>query len=219
MSAPALPTICPRCLRRLVRNHDELVCLTHGQVFEPVRAWETAPAVVASGVTARGGEQKRVRGMSPTAVPWTDEERDLWRRAEAGEEFAPPVPEEEEPVSDFAPKSVDDLAGPALARLRELASQVEKAEALAHSLRAEALRFVQVLDLKTYGRPLETFNGRNPAQDAYEEALDLAVYLRQLLEERAVMLDLLRDALRVLPRGRAAEAITRTLGADPGAWR
>lgn len=72
---------------------------------------------------------------------------------------------------------------------------------------------------KTYGRPLETFNGRNPAQDAYEEALDLAVYLRQLLEERAVMLDLLRAALRVLPRGQASEAITRTLGADPGTWR
>ncbi len=144
MSAPALPTICPRCPRRLVRNHDELVCLTHGQVFEPIRAWETAAAVVASGVTARGGEQKRVRGMSPTAVPWTDEERDLWRRAEAGEEFAPPEPEEEEPMSEFAPKSADDLGGPALARLRELAAQVEKAEALAQSLRAEALRFVAV---------------------------------------------------------------------------
>jgi hypothetical protein len=50
-------------------------------------------------------------------------------------------------MSDFAPKSVDDLGGPALARLRELASQVEKAEALARSLRDEAVRFVQVLDL------------------------------------------------------------------------
>ena len=147
MSAPALPTVCPRCLRRLVRNHDELVCLTHGQVFEPVRAWETAPAVVASGVTERGGEQKRVRGMSSTAVPRTDEERELWRRAEAGEEFAPPVLEEEEPMSELTVRSVDDLAGPTLARLRELAGQVEKAEALARSLRDEAVRFVQVLDL------------------------------------------------------------------------
>lgn len=148
MSAPALPTVCPRCLRRLVRNHDELVCLTHGQVFEPVRAWETAPAVVASGVTERGGEQKRVRGMSPTAVPWTDEERELWRRAEAGEEFAPPVLEEEEPMSEpLAIRTIDDLGGPALARLRELTTQVEKAEELARSLRADAVRFVQVLDL------------------------------------------------------------------------
>jgi len=50
-------------------------------------------------------------------------------------------------MSEFTPKGVDDLGGPALARLRELAAQVEKAEALAQSLRAEALRFVQVLDL------------------------------------------------------------------------
>ena len=50
-------------------------------------------------------------------------------------------------MSEFTPKGVDDLGGPALARLRELAAQVEKAEALARSLRAEALRFVQVLDL------------------------------------------------------------------------
>ena len=147
MSAPALPTICPRCLRRLVRNHDELVCLTHGQVFEPVRAWETAPVVVPIGVTDLGTPQKRVRGMTPPTVPWTDEERELWRRAEAGEEFTPPVPEEEEPMSELNIRSVDDIGGPALARLRELASQVEKAEALARSLREEAARFVAVLDL------------------------------------------------------------------------
>ena len=118
------------------------MCLTHGQVFEPVRAWETATS---PDIDTPFGRQPRTR--SPKAIPWTNEERGLWRRAEAGEEFAPPEPEEEEPMSEFAPKSADDLGGPALARLRELASQVEKAEALAHSLRAEALRFVQVLDL------------------------------------------------------------------------
>jgi hypothetical protein len=36
-----------------------------------------------------------------------------------------------------------------------------------------------------YGEPLTTHNGRDPLQDAYEEALDLALYLRQELEERA----------------------------------
>lgn len=50
-------------------------------------------------------------------------------------------------MSEFTPKGVDDLGGLALARLRELAAQVEKADALARSLRAEAVRFVQVLDL------------------------------------------------------------------------
>jgi hypothetical protein len=35
-----------------------------------------------------------------------------------------------------------------------------------------------------YGTPLQAFNGRDALQDAYEEVLDLAVYLRQAIEER-----------------------------------
>lgn len=35
-----------------------------------------------------------------------------------------------------------------------------------------------------YGTPLQANNGRDALQDAYEEALDLAVYLRQAIEER-----------------------------------
>ncbi len=34
-----------------------------------------------------------------------------------------------------------------------------------------------------YGVPLQAHNGRSALQDAYEEALDLACYLRQALEE------------------------------------
>lgn len=37
---------------------------------------------------------------------------------------------------------------------------------------------------KRYGVPLQAGNGRDALQDAYEEALDLAVYLRQAIEER-----------------------------------
>lgn len=40
--------------------------------------------------------------------------------------------------------------------------------------------------VRRYGVPLQAFNGRCALQDAYEEALDLAVYLRQVLEERTV---------------------------------
>lgn len=36
---------------------------------------------------------------------------------------------------------------------------------------------------KTYGERLKPFNGRKPLIDAYQEALDLAIYLRQYLEE------------------------------------
>lgn len=33
-------------------------------------------------------------------------------------------------------------------------------------------------------RPLQAHNGRDPLVDAYQEALDLVVYLRQAIEER-----------------------------------
>ena len=35
-----------------------------------------------------------------------------------------------------------------------------------------------------YGTTLRAFNGRDPIVDAYQEALDLCVYLRQAIEER-----------------------------------
>ena len=39
--------------------------------------------------------------------------------------------------------------------------------------------------LRKYGTRLQAGNGRDPLVDAYQEALDLAVYLRQAIEERA----------------------------------
>lgn len=36
----------------------------------------------------------------------------------------------------------------------------------------------------TYGERLHAFNGRDALVDAYQKALDLAVYLRQAIEER-----------------------------------
>jgi hypothetical protein len=35
-----------------------------------------------------------------------------------------------------------------------------------------------------YGTPLQPHNGRDALVDAYQEALDLVVYLRQAIEER-----------------------------------
>lgn len=37
--------------------------------------------------------------------------------------------------------------------------------------------------LQRYGTPLQAFNGRDALRDAYEEALDLACYLRQAIAE------------------------------------
>ncbi len=42
----------------------------------------------------------------------------------------------------------------------------------------------RVLGIERYGAALQPFNGRDALQDAYEEALDLAVYLKQAILER-----------------------------------
>lgn len=38
--------------------------------------------------------------------------------------------------------------------------------------------------IERYGTPLQAHNGRDALVDAYQEALDLVVYLRQAIEER-----------------------------------
>ena len=45
---------------------------------------------------------------------------------------------------------------------------------------------------KKYGEPLKAFNSRSAPVDALQEVYDLAMYLRQDVEERAVMADKLR---------------------------
>ena len=41
------------------------------------------------------------------------------------------------------------------------------------------------IGVERYGTPLQAHNGRDALIDAYQEALDLACYLRQAIEERA----------------------------------
>lgn len=40
------------------------------------------------------------------------------------------------------------------------------------------------IGIARYGTPLQPHNGRDALRDAYEEALDLACYLRQAIAER-----------------------------------
>jgi hypothetical protein len=42
----------------------------------------------------------------------------------------------------------------------------------------------RALGIERYGQPVTPGDGRDPLRDAYEEALDLAVYLRKALYER-----------------------------------
>lgn len=39
--------------------------------------------------------------------------------------------------------------------------------------------------IERYGTALQAHNGRDMLRDAYEEALDLAIYLRGVIEERS----------------------------------
>lgn len=48
----------------------------------------------------------------------------------------------------------------------------------------EDMRARDHLGRSRYTTPLQAHNGRDALMDAYQEALDLAVYLRQALEER-----------------------------------
>lgn len=40
------------------------------------------------------------------------------------------------------------------------------------------------IGISRYGTALQPFNGRDALQDAYEEAIDLAMYLKQCILER-----------------------------------
>ena len=51
------------------------------------------------------------------------------------------------------------------------------------------------LGIAKYGTPLQPDNGRDGLVDAYQEVLDLAVYLRQAIEQRKAM-EAERDTLR-----------------------
>jgi len=45
------------------------------------------------------------------------------------------------------------------------------------------------LGTEKYGCPLQAHNGRAALVDAYQEALDLCVYLRQAIEEQGSLLE------------------------------
>lgn len=59
-------------------------------------------------------------------------------------------------------------------------------EASAHDLVTADLEKRKEHGLKKYGQLLQASNGRDHLQDAYEEALDLCVYLRAEMERRRV---------------------------------
>lgn len=151
------PATCPRCAGRLVRSHDELWCMVHGEVWAPVRAWETAPADGTLEQT-RTGRSRTYGARLDTVVPWTDAERRAWETWREGD----PVPGDDqeraatrreenavaqEQQQQFAMQSTAQLGAACIARAQEAAAQIARQEEEIVTLRAEVRRLVAVARL------------------------------------------------------------------------
>lgn len=90
------------------------------------------------------------------------------------QEQVPPVPNATRPVWDMV---IED----ATAQL-EVLTGTEHGGALREKFLAD-MRARSDLGVARYGTPLQVGNGRDWLRDAYEEALDLTVYLRQGMAE------------------------------------
>ncbi|MGH3795969.1 MAG: hypothetical protein ACRDSP_13890 [Pseudonocardiaceae bacterium] len=81
----------------------------------------------------------------------------------------------------------EDRAEPTIADHAEQPSPIPRpgVPSVQAAVRAD-LESRERLGIERYGTPLQPHNGRDGIRDAYEEALDLACYLRQVLIERGV---------------------------------
>ena len=70
-----------------------------------------------------------------------------------------------------------------------------------HEVVIRALEDRLAVGIKRYGQPLRAFNGRDPSQDAFEEVLDLSVYLAQMREEMKAMREVIAEVLMVHAMG------------------
>jgi hypothetical protein len=57
----------------------------------------------------------------------------------------------------------------------------------------------RAVGIERYGTPLQAHNGRDALQDAYDEALDLVMYLRQMIEERSAVCAAIRCYTAPMP--------------------
>jgi hypothetical protein len=66
------------------------------------------------------------------------------------------------------------------------------------------------IGIERYGMPLQSHNGRDALIDAYQEALDLVMYLRQAIEERPCPIrSSITDLPCLLPFGHPMDSPTR----------
>ena len=144
--ATAARGVCPRCSRRLVKNHDSIECLACGTLEVPVLSRQEA----ASEVEAEVGH-RAPRGVGLRAgPPWTAEERLTWETWKEGD----PVPGETENKRDErAPEpsgviaSADELAKACQARITQIDWQARNLSSQLSALKGEAAQLGKVLAL------------------------------------------------------------------------
>lgn len=88
-----------------------------------------------------------------------------------------------------------------------------------HEVVIKALEDRLAVGVKRYGQPLRAFNGRDAAQDAFEEVLDLSVYLAQMRIEMQELRETLSQVLITYQWGgtisdELAERMKRAIGAS-----
>jgi len=140
---------------------------------EPVFALVGLPEEVIAALFAKYSRQQG--GLRENLVALLELKAQFDERAQFDEKEQPaPVPNDKPAVWELVMADVtDSIRGLDTSDGRHrLATQVLTDMAERHAV-----------GTKRYGTPLQAFNGRNVLQDAYEEALDLCVYLRQALAE------------------------------------
>jgi hypothetical protein len=107
---------------------------------------------------------------------------DLPPWADSGEVREPVVMTEKGPVPfSLVPQLIKDKLRQ---RPEDQQPPVPNENGSIHSLVIRDVERRRDLGVSRYGTPLQAHNGRDALRDAYEEALDLACYLRQAIEER-----------------------------------
>lgn len=137
---------CPRCAKALVRNHDELVCLVHGTVATPRRAWDAASANVGAGIIRQRHAETTTHRLSA---------RD--RAILAGDESAFEH-EERDTMEDergFDITSTKALGELCIERVRGLLRDVAKLDEAVAARRTEIRRFLQIAKFCEVAVPAE----------------------------------------------------------------
>lgn len=79
------------------------------------------------------------------------------------------------------------MTGPVVKAVQEWSEQRMPVPNASPSVQGMVIADLEVrleVGIQRYGTPLQPHNGRDALRDAYEEALDLACYLRQAIAER-----------------------------------